>query len=272
MIRPRPHRLLLCIAFCCASYQCVYPAAEFFVQGQSVPPADSAGIDLFQQGDDKSAIKALREVVKKDQANVRAWHYLGLALEHQGKTSDARKAHERAAKLGDAWVEAVFLKMGQGDDTGLFRQIHERLIWAVASARKYIALSGKPSKAKQREWNERLQSLRDFEELSDQKNYTPGQRQIFSAREVTTRARVLGKPEPLYTEEARRKQVTGTVVLSAIFAMDGKVKAIRALKSLPNGLTESAIAAARQIRFVPAIKDGKPVSMFMHLEYNFNLY
>jgi len=47
---------------------------------------------------------------------------------------------------------------------------------------------------------------------------------------------------------------------------------IQALRGLPNGLTEKAIAAARQIRFEPAMKDGHKVAMYMHLEYNFNLY
>ncbi len=239
---------------------------------QTVPPADSAGIQLLEKGDDEGAIKLLRAVVKKDGANVRAWHYLGLALEHRGQTGDARKAYEQAARLGDAWVEAVFLKIGKGDDSHLLRQIHEPLIWALASARKYIALTTKPSKAKAREWNERLQSLRDFEELADAANYLPGQRLVFPAGEVTSRARVLSKPPPTYTEEARRNRISGTIVLVAIFAMDGKVKAIRALKTLPDGLTEMAISAARQIRFIPAMKDGKPVSRFMHLEYNFNLY
>jgi tetratricopeptide (TPR) repeat protein len=272
MLKPRGYRLFLYVTFCCLSWQSVVPAADFFRQTQRVPPNDSVGIDLFERGDDQGAIKALREVVKKEQANVRAQHYLGLALERQGKTGDARKAFEKAAKLGDAWLETIFLKMGNGDDTRLFRLIHEPLVWAVASARKYIALTRKFSKGKQREWNERLQSLVDFEELSDERTYAPGQRQVFSGKEVTTKARVLSKPEPTYTEEARKNQITGTVVLVAIFALDGKVKAIRAIKTLPGGLTEMAMVAARQIRFVPALKDGKPVSMFMHLEYNFNLY
>jgi hypothetical protein len=44
------------------------------------------------------------------------------------------------------------------------------------------------------------------------------------------------------------------------------------MRGLPYGLTEKAIAAARQIRFDPATKDGHKVSMWMKLEYNFNLY
>jgi TonB family protein len=94
----------------------------------------------------------------------------------------------------------------------------------------------------------------------------------FSGTEVEQRARLLIKPEPQYTEEARRNQITGTVVLRVVFASSGAVVQIRATRTLPFGLTERAIAAARQIRFVPAMKGGHPVSVFMQLEYNFNLY
>jgi TonB family protein len=95
---------------------------------------------------------------------------------------------------------------------------------------------------------------------------------IFSGKDVTSKARVLSKPEPQYTEDARKNQITGTVVLRAVFSSGGQVTQIRAVSGLPYGLTERAIAAARQIKFVPATKDGRPVSMWMQLEYNFNLY
>ena len=94
----------------------------------------------------------------------------------------------------------------------------------------------------------------------------------FSGKEVTSKARVLDKPEPTYTEAARKNQITGTVVLRAVFSSAGAVTNIHAVSGLPDGLTERAIAAAKQIRFVPATKDGHPVSMWMELQYNFNLY
>jgi TonB family protein len=95
---------------------------------------------------------------------------------------------------------------------------------------------------------------------------------IFSPKDVTSKARVLSKPEPQYTEEARKNQVTGTVILRAVFSSTGQVTNISARAGLPYGLTERAIAAARQIKFTPATKDGRPVSMYIQLEYNFNLY
>jgi TonB family protein len=95
---------------------------------------------------------------------------------------------------------------------------------------------------------------------------------VYAGPQVTERARVLSKPEPQYTEEARRNSITGTVILRVVFSRTGEVTNIHALQPLGGGLTEKAISAARQIRFVPARKNGQPVSMYMQLEYNFNLY
>ena len=95
---------------------------------------------------------------------------------------------------------------------------------------------------------------------------------IYRPAEVSVRARVLFKPEPQYTEEARRSQISGTVVLSVVFSRNGQVTNIRAVQTLCCGLTEKAIASARQIRFTPAMRNGQTVSTYMQLEYNFNLY
>ncbi|HYX28370.1 MAG TPA: energy transducer TonB [Pyrinomonadaceae bacterium] len=95
---------------------------------------------------------------------------------------------------------------------------------------------------------------------------------IFSGREVTQKARVLSKPEPTYTEGARKFAVEGTVILRCVFSKNGEVTNLHVVQKLPHGLTEKAISAARGIRFTPAMKDGQPVSMWMELQYNFNLY
>lgn len=90
--------------------------------------------------------------------------------------------------------------------------------------------------------------------------------------EVTRKAMVIFKPEPGFTEEARRFNVTGVVRLRAILASSGEVKSISVVKTLPHGLTRKALSAARGIRFQPAQKDGRPVSQYVVLEYNFNIY
>jgi TonB family protein len=95
---------------------------------------------------------------------------------------------------------------------------------------------------------------------------------VFSSGEVEQKVRILSKPEPAYTGAARQNGVNGTVVLRAVFSSNGEVTNIQAVSGLPDGLTEQAIVAAKQIKFVPAMKDGRPVSVWMQLQYTFNLY
>ncbi|MGH9900619.1 MAG: energy transducer TonB [Pyrinomonadaceae bacterium] len=94
----------------------------------------------------------------------------------------------------------------------------------------------------------------------------------FSSREVTRKAIITAKPEPGFTEEARKNNVTGAVKLRLVLASSGQVTQISVVKGLPDGLTEKAISAARQIRFQPAQKDGRAVSQYVTVEYNFNIY
>ncbi|HSP61704.1 MAG TPA: TonB family protein [Pyrinomonadaceae bacterium] len=96
--------------------------------------------------------------------------------------------------------------------------------------------------------------------------------QVFSSREVDQRARLLEKPEPGYTAAARENNITGTVVLGAVFAANGQVTDIRVIHGLPDGLSDLAIAAAKRIKFEPARLNGRAVSMYIQVEYNFNLY
>lgn len=100
----------------------------------------------------------------------------------------------------------------------------------------------------------------------------PNGERIFGVREVTQRARILSKPEPGYTEEAHRNEVTGTVLLRVVLSSTGRVTNMRVVSGLPYGLTENALEAARRITFVPAVKDGRNVSQQVLVEYNFNLF
>jgi hypothetical protein len=94
----------------------------------------------------------------------------------------------------------------------------------------------------------------------------------FTAREVTQKARILAKPEPLYTQWAREFVVTGAVRLRLVLRPSGEVGNITPIHRLPHGLTQQAIEAARGIRFEPAEKDGRKVAQYITFEYNFNIY
>jgi len=70
---------------------------------------------------------------------------------------------------------------------------------------------------------------------------------------------ILSKPNPLYTDEARRLGIEGEVLLDVIFLASGQVKVEGVSKGLGHGLDEAAIRAAQQIRFKPALQEGHAV-------------
>jgi len=81
----------------------------------------------------------------------------------------------------------------------------------------------------------------------------------------------LRAPTPQYTDAARTNKTQGTVIMRVLVGADGDVKQVRVVRGLPDGLTEQAIAAARQAKFKPAMKDGKPVPYWMVIQMDFNI-
>jgi TonB family protein len=73
-----------------------------------------------------------------------------------------------------------------------------------------------------------------------------------------TPAEILSKPVPVYTEEARTKKIEGEVLLEVVFEATGKIHVLRVVRGLGHGLDDSAVKAAEQIHFKPALKDGQP--------------
>lgn len=92
---------------------------------------------------------------------------------------------------------------------------------------------------------------------------------IYEPKEVSLRPKISSKPSPGYSAEALAHSVRGRVVLKAVLCRNGKITDVQVIESLPFGMTEKAIEAARQIKFEPAEKNGRRVSEVFRLEYNF---
>ncbi|MFV0390186.1 MAG: energy transducer TonB [Pyrinomonadaceae bacterium] len=88
----------------------------------------------------------------------------------------------------------------------------------------------------------------------------------------TADIKILAKPRPGYTDTARQNNVQGTVILRVTFQANGSIGSISAVKGLPYGLTEKAIAAAREIRFTPATRNGQPYPVSKQVQYSFTIY
>jgi len=85
------------------------------------------------------------------------------------------------------------------------------------------------------------------------------------------KARVIYRVEPEYPLDAREKKIEGTVVLTLTVDHEGLPQNIKVKKSLYPSLDQSAIEAARKMRFEPAMKNGQPVSMWISVEMEFRV-
>jgi TonB family protein len=79
------------------------------------------------------------------------------------------------------------------------------------------------------------------------------------------------KPEPEYSEEARKAKFQGAVLLAIVILPDGTTSNIRVVRPLGLGLDEKAIEAVQKWRFRPSMKDGKAVAVSANVEVNFRL-
>lgn len=77
--------------------------------------------------------------------------------------------------------------------------------------------------------------------------------------------------QPQYTADAMRAKVQGVVVLECVVMPDGTISETRVKRSLPFGLDEEAIKAARQWRFSPGTRQGEPVPVIVSIELSFSL-
>lgn len=83
---------------------------------------------------------------------------------------------------------------------------------------------------------------------------------------------LISKPQPKYTDAARQNNIQGRVTLRITFLANGQIGSISPVSGLSYGLTEQAIAAARQIKFEPAMRNGQPQSVTKTLQYTFTIY
>lgn len=83
--------------------------------------------------------------------------------------------------------------------------------------------------------------------------------------------RLLKEVRADYTDEARRANVEGEVVLEIVVRRDGSVGDVRILQRLGSGLDQRAIQAVRQWQFSPARLKGTAVDVIVEVAVEFKL-
>jgi protein TonB len=81
----------------------------------------------------------------------------------------------------------------------------------------------------------------------------------------------ISRPEPQYSEEARKAKWQGAVLLSLVVDENGKPTDIKVIRPLGLGLDEQAIEAVSHWTFKPGTLNGKPVKVQAQIEVTFRL-
>lgn len=94
---------------------------------------------------------------------------------------------------------------------------------------------------------------------------------VYEPRDVTTPPRATYAPNPEYSEQARKKKISGTVLMEMIVLPNGAVRDVKVIKSLEPSLDQQGLAAVRTWTFEPGTKDGKPVPVHVKAEVSFRI-
>ena len=80
------------------------------------------------------------------------------------------------------------------------------------------------------------------------------------------------KPDPPYSEEARKAKYQGTVIVLIVIDAQGNVTDSRIVKPLGLGLDEKAIETIKTWKFKPGMRNGTPAPVRMMVEVSFRLF
>jgi TonB family protein len=240
----------------------------------SVYNANLAYVYMSTRQTDK-AQRSAEQALRLDPANITAHYTIGTAALWEGDLDGARSAAEKILALDPGFPQAYLLKSDV-----LMAQLGKRVA-SGSTIRGEIDLLKQNvellESGLQRSQNrpgmqlleESLEAARAFHaHFARDRSVDPG----VSPEPGVTPLRLISKPKATYTDNARSAGVSGSVRLVLLMGANGRILHILKLKGLGYGLDEQAIRAAKQIRFEPKMKDGKPVTTVITLEYGFQVY
>lgn len=82
--------------------------------------------------------------------------------------------------------------------------------------------------------------------------------------------RKLTHVDPIYPQVAQAARIEGTVILETVIGVDGRVTAVRVLRSIPL-LDQAAVDAVKRWSFTPTLLNGIPVPVAMTVTVRFAL-
>lgn len=118
-----------------------------------------------------------------------------------------------------------------------------------------------------------LKSDKNFDDLTSNASMAKQMADQFIATDVPPE--LIEMPTPVYPEKARKNNVEAKMYINAYVDTDGHVAEAKILK-MPEearnmGFEEAALAAAKKAVYKPAMKDDKPVAVWIAFQIYFKL-
>lgn len=213
-----------------------------------------------------------RSLIQANLQDADVYYILGWANLRLGKNNEALENAQLAINLdpnnANTYLLKAFAMMNGGFAKEEYAAKAARYGSAADNLGKYIMLA--KDMPNQAFWRGQQETLRKFAEYYAQREQEKNSADDENAE--LTQLKIISKPRPSYSNNARNNGIMGTIRLLIGFGEDGTIKGILILNSLGYGLDEEAVRAARQIKFEPAKKDGKPVYVVKVVEYSFAIY
>lgn len=219
-----------------------------------------------------------KKVIEADPKRSMAHYLLGLGYLNERKFGDAETAADRMLEIdpknpdgyilkSDVVIGRLSLLLEKGDDD---LNISNEVQKAFEILRKGDEASrDHPNHDRIVRLLEPMQAFAEY--YKNRKPYVPGQPPLPPEPGVVP-LKIISKPRASYTDNARMNGVQGFITIAVLFGASGRVEMTLLLKGIDPGLDKNALAAARQIRFEPQTKDGKPVSVVKIIQYGFSIY
>ena len=207
-------------------------------------------LKAHQQAEKNMQITSFNLKLEVEKAN----YAIGWDLYMLRQYNEAIACYVKAAEIAPAFQEAVYeigrVYLAQGDQEGA-RQVSNKLDPHLKELLLEEMKSG---------------------ELDEKGGATDAPNPLVLKTKNKTRPTILHAEKAKYTSMAHDNNVQGIVILSVVFGANEKITGVRIVNDLPYGLAAESIIALQKLKFKPAMKDGKPVSVRGRLEFRFNLY
>jgi len=97
-----------------------------------------------------------------------------------------------------------------------------------------------------------------------------GYNSVYHPKQVDENAEILKRVDPKYPKNARKKGISGSVILAGMVDIEGKINNLKVVESIPE-LDEAALVAVEQWVFKPAKKNGEAVNVIQFIPVTFKL-